>query len=70
MDYRLIQSDSNPKFKRWRKLAENARFIKKEKASKDYCLNKILQYGTKYDWYKVAEYCSCLLYTSPSPRDA
>ena len=31
--------------------------IKKEKASKDYCLNKILQYGTKYDWYKVAEYC-------------
>ena len=33
MDYRLIQSDSNPKFKRWRKLAENARFIKKEKAT-------------------------------------
>ena len=33
MDYGLIQSDSNPKFKRWRKLAENARFIKKEKAT-------------------------------------
>ena len=33
MDYRLIQSDANPKFKRWRKLAENARFIKKEKAT-------------------------------------
>ena len=33
MDYRLIQSDSNAKFKRWKKLAESARTIKKEKAT-------------------------------------
>ena len=30
MNYQLIQSDSNAKFKRWKKLAENTRFIKKE----------------------------------------
>ena len=30
MDYQLIQSESNARFKRWKKIAENARFIKKE----------------------------------------
>lgn len=33
MNYQLIQSDSNAKFKRWKKLAENTRFIKKEGAT-------------------------------------
>lgn len=33
MDYRLIQSDSNAKFKRWKKLADSTRAIKKEKAT-------------------------------------
>ena len=33
MDYQLIQSETNAKFKRWKKLAENTRFIKKEGAT-------------------------------------
>ena len=33
MRYQTIQSDSNAKFKRWKKLADNTRFIKKEGAT-------------------------------------
>lgn len=33
MRYQTIQSDANAKFKRWKKLADNTRFIKKEGAT-------------------------------------